>query len=167
MITRRFLMAGGVAAAATLAGCAPPSKFRSYRGPRVTGIVVRKAERRMYLMNGVTAIRALDVELGPNPLGHKLHEGDGRTPEGAYMIDKRNPNSAYHLSVGISYPNALDLARAEALGLRPGGDIFIHGTPREKRGQQDWTAGCLAVTDREVEDVYAMVADGTPITIYA
>jgi murein L,D-transpeptidase YafK len=96
-----------------------------------------------------------------------MMEGDGRTPEGAYMIDRRNPNSSYHLSVGISYPNAEDLARAKAMGVPPGGNIFIHGTPLEKNRTMDWTAGCIAVTNEEMEDIYAMVREGTPILIQA
>ena len=167
MISRRFLLAGGLAAVAALPGCATQSKFRNYRGPGVTSVLVYKSQRRIYLMGGSTVLRALDTELGSNPVGHKILEGDGRTPEGTYVIDKRNPNSSYHLSIGISYPNAADRARAQVLGVRPGGDIFIHGTPREMKGRQDWTAGCMAVTDREVEDVYAMVRDGTPIAIFA
>lgn len=165
MISRRTFLGG--AAAAALAGCASPSKFRPYSGPPVTQVVAVKARRELYLMSGATTLRSVAFELGGNPLGHKVMEGDGRTPEGLYLIDRRNPNSDYHLSVGISYPNEIDLARAEALGVRPGGDIFIHGTPREMRRRDDWTAGCLAVENREMEDVYAMVRDGTPILIQA
>lgn len=152
-------------AATFLAGCAS-TKFRLYDGPPVTGIVINKAPRRLYLLSGTTTLRALDIELGNNPVGPKRMEGDGRTPEGVYWIDRRNPNSQYHLSIGISYPSAQDLAFAEAMGVSPGGDIFIHGTPRENRGSTDWTAGCIAVTNREIEDLYAMVQDGTPVYIH-
>ena len=162
MISRRSLLGGAAAlAAGSLAGCS--SKFRTYDGPPVTGIVVNKAQRRMYLLSGNAALRAFDIRLGGDPVGPKHWEGDGKTPEGAYFIDRRNPNSSYHLSLGISYPNPVDLAFAQSLGLRPGGDIFIHGTPREKRRGGDWTAGCIAVTNREMEDIYAMVGEGTPI----
>lgn len=165
MISRRSLLSGAAAlTASTLAGCAS-TKFRTYDGPPVTGIVINKGARRMYLLSGNTTLRALDVELGNNPVGHKRMEGDGRTPEGAYFIDRRNPDSEYHLSIGISYPNAQDLAFAQAMGVSPGKDIFIHGTPREKRGSVDWTAGCIAVSNREIEDLYAMVRDGTPVYI--
>ena len=164
MMNRRSLLGGAAAfAASSLAGCS--TKFRTYDGPPVTGIVVNKAPRRMYLLSGNTALRAFDIELGGNPVGPKRTEGDGRTPEGAYLIDRRNPDSEYHLSVGLSYPNAQDLAIAQAIGVSPGSDIFIHGTPREKRRSVDWTAGCIAVTNREIEDIYAMVQDGTPIHI--
>ena len=158
---------GGTAAAA-LAGCgAQPTKFRSYQGPEVTSLTVYKGRRKMYLMHGDAALRSYDFELGGNPVGHKVQEGDGRTPEGTYFIAYHNPNSSYHLSLQISYPDAIDVARAEALGVAPGGNIMIHGTPEEVRRRQDWTAGCIAVTDTEMEWIYAMVRDGTPITIYA
>lgn len=157
----------GGASAAALAGCAAPAtKFRSYQGPQVTGLLLYKGRRRLYLMSGGTTVKAYDFELGGNPVGHKVRSGDSRTPEGRYFISYHNPNSQYYLSIGISYPDAEDVARARALGVDPGGDIMIHGTPREKRGQQDWTAGCIAVSNREMEDIYAMVRDGTPITIF-
>ncbi|WP_210528451.1 L,D-transpeptidase family protein [Rubellimicrobium arenae] len=165
MISRRTLLVGG-AALAGLAGCATQSKFRNYQGPQVTSIQVFKSRRKMYLMHGDKALRTFDFELGGDPVGAKMYEGDGKTPEGAYMINRRNPNSSYYLSIGISYPNEADVARATAMGLRPGGDIFIHGTPREMRRAQDWTAGCIAVTNREMEDIYAMVRDNTPIYIF-
>jgi murein L,D-transpeptidase YafK len=167
-MNRRSLLGGAAAlAASSLAGCATSTKFRTYDGPPVTGIVVNKAPRRMYLVSGSTALRAFDIQLGGDPLGPKRREGDGRTPEGPYYIDRRNPNSSYYLSLGISYPNAQDVALAQAMGVSPGGNIFIHGTPREKRRAGDWTAGCIAVTNREMEDIYAMVGEGTPILISA
>jgi murein L,D-transpeptidase YafK len=149
---------------AALSACS--SKFRSYDGPPVTRLVVYKTRRRLYLLHEAQVLRAFDFELGFAPEGHKQVEGDGRTPEGAYLIDRKNPNSSFHLSVGISYPNAVDRAKALALGQSPGGDIFIHGTPGLNRGDVDWTAGCIAVTNREIEDIYAMVEVGTPIMIY-
>lgn len=158
---RTFLLS---AAALGLTACS--NKFRTYNGPEVTSIQVFKGRREMYLLHETEVLRKFDFELGFAPEGHKAFEGDGRTPEGAYRIDRRNPNSAFYLSIGISYPNAQDRAAAAAMGRRPGGDIFIHGTPRDKRNSDDWTAGCIAVTDREMEDIYAMVKDGTPIYIY-
>ena len=165
MMNRRSLLGGAAAlAATTLAGCS--TKFRTYDGPPVTSVVLNKGPRRMYLLSGNTALRAFDVDLGNNPTGPKRMEGDGRTPEGPFLVDKRNPNSQYHLSVGINYPRPEDVAFAKAMGVPPGGDIFFHGTPREKLGQSDWTAGCIAVTNPEIEDIYAMVRDGTPVFIY-
>jgi len=154
-------------AAALFALTACSDKFRVYTGPPVTSVVVQKGRRQMFLMNGNTVLEAYDFELGFAPMGHKEIEGDGRTPEGAYFIDRKNPNSSFHLSLGISYPNSEDRAKARAMGKSPGGDIFIHGTPRKFRRDPDWTWGCIAVTNREVEDIYAMVNVGTPIFLYA
>lgn len=147
-----------------LSGCA--SKFKTYNGPEVTHVLVQKDARKMYLLHGSKILKTYDVGLGFAPKGHKAIEGDGRTPEGTYIIDRRNPNSQFHLSIGISYPNTQDRARARSLGKSPGGDIFIHGRPKKYRNAgQDWTAGCIAVSNREIEDIYAMVKNGTPITI--
>lgn len=152
--------------AALLITSACTTKNRVYTGPEVTSLVLYKERRALYLMHGNQVIERFEFELGFAPQGHKEVEGDGRTPEGAYRINRRNPNSAYHLSLGISYPNARDRAHAAALGQSPGGDIFIHGTPLIVADEVDWTAGCIAVTNREIEQIYAMVADGTPIFIY-
>lgn len=154
-----------VAGALVLSGCVD-SKFRKYDGPAVTQILVRKEERKMYLLNGNRALKIYDVALGGNPVGDKQFEGDLKTPEGGYYISHRNPNSRYHLSLGISYPNDRDRAEAKALGKEPGGDIFIHGRAGRNLGPSpDWTAGCIAVTDDEIEEVYSMVHPGTPIYI--
>ncbi|WP_439153705.1 L,D-transpeptidase family protein [Yoonia sp.] len=162
MISRRSVMVG---AAAGLAGCSaePPQ----YNGPSVTRVQVFKEQRLMQLIGGRSLLRAYQFELGFAPTGHKLQEGDGRTPEGAYRIDRRNPNSQYYLSLGISYPNANDIAAARARGVSPGGDIFIHGTPQIVFGKRDWTWGCIAVQNQEMDEIYAMVQTGTPIYIYA
>jgi len=144
------------------------SKFKTYYGPEVTHVVVKKTERKMYLLHHNSVLEAYDFDLGFAPAGHKYEEGDGRTPEGTYLIDRRNPNSKFHLSIGISYPNAFDRYQARERGKRPGGDIFIHGQPNGFKGRKgsDWTAGCIAVTNKEIEWIYAMVRDGTPISIY-
>lgn len=163
MISRRKMMVGG--AALGVAGCA--GRKPAYTGPEVTRIQVFKEARQMQLLHHASLLRQYEFELGFAPDGHKVQEGDGRTPEGAYLIDRRNPNSRYHLSLGISYPNANDIAKAKALGVSPGGDIFIHGTPRLFSGQDDWTWGCIAVTNNEMEEIFAMVNTGTPIYIYA
>ena len=146
-----------------LAGC---GKFPTYHGPEVTQVVVNKGARRMYLMHHGEVLEDYDIGLGFAPEGHKEFEGDGRTPEGTYLIDRRNPNSKFYLSIGVSYPNYEDRAFASSQGKSPGGDIFIHGRPREyRKGGRDWTAGCIAVTNREIRQIYSMVKDGTPITI--
>lgn len=154
-------------AAALFALTACSNKFRVYTGPAVTSVVVQKSRRRMFLMHGNEVLEDYDFELGFAPTGHKEVEGDGRTPEGAYFIDRKNPNSSFYLSIGISYPNNEDRAHARAMGQSPGGDIFIHGTPRLARNKDDWTAGCIAVKDREMEHIYSMVNVGTPIFLYA
>jgi hypothetical protein len=161
------LLAAAIVVAA-LASCSSGSKFRTYNGPEVTQIIVYKAERRMELWHHDRMLRSFRVDLGGNPFGHKERRGDRRTPEGDYLIDRRNPNSRFHLSIGIDYPNAADRAHAAANGWDPGGDIFIHGRgPRFASARGDWTDGCIAVTDREMEDIYAMVRIGTPIRILA
>lgn len=164
MIGRRLFL---LAAAAGLAACSPRSKFRDYDGPEVTGILVSKADRRMHLVGERRILRSYSIHLGFAPEGHKRFEGDGRTPEGTYVIDRRNPNSRFHLSLGISYPNAEDRAYAAKFGKSPGGDIFIHGRAGHGIGRRDWTEGCIAVEDHEIEEIYAMVRLGTPITINA
>lgn len=158
-----FAIVALFAMALALSGC---SKFIEYTGPEVTRVDVFKSSRTMILWHHGEPLEAFEIELGFAPEGHKTEEGDGRTPEGDYLIDRRNPNSEFYLSIGINYPDADDIAAAEEAGVDPGGDIFIHGTPRAFRGTDDWTAGCIAVTDREMRRIYAMVRDGTPITIH-
>lgn len=120
----------------------------------------------MHLFHQDKVLKSYRFELGFAPEGHKQFEGDGKTPEGAYRISFKNPDSRFHLSIKIDYPNAQDRAYAHAMGQSPGGDIFIHGTPKLYTGDTDWTWGCVAVTNREMEDIYAMVNVGTPIYIY-
>ncbi|KAJ57275.1 hypothetical protein ACMU_01905 [Actibacterium mucosum KCTC 23349] len=149
-------------------GCSSGPRIRRYNGPEVTRIQVQKGDRRMYLLHHSKVLEAYEIELGFAPAGDKKVEGDGKTPEGRYFIDRRNPRSSFYLSLGISYPNAQDRAEAAALGQSPGGDIFIHGQPNLFRAKgDDWTAGCISVENREMEDIYAMVRIGTPIDILA
>lgn len=166
MMKRRYLLIGGLLSGLVACG---DSKFKSYSGPKVTRIDVFKSARMMYLYSGNKVLKAYPFGLGFAPTGNKEFEGDGKTPEGLYYIDRRNPNSRYHLSIGISYPNPGDIAMAEQKGLQVGSDIFIHGLGPEgkvlSRQKRDWTAGCIAVTDEQAEEIYAMVQDGTPIRI--
>ncbi|SEL02829.1 L,D-transpeptidase family protein [Pacificibacter marinus] len=142
-------------------------KIKPYSGPHITRVVLNKGERRLYLLSGTKVIKKFKVGLGGIPQGHKQFEGDGKTPEGSYIIDRRNPGSKYHLSIGISYPNAQDIAFAQMHGKSAGGDIFIHGRAGENKGRgRDWTAGCIAVKDRHMEEIYMMVALGTQIDIH-
>ncbi len=141
-------------------------RFLTYEGPEVTHVVVHKAARQLELWHHDVLLRSYRVQLGRNPIGHKQERGDGRTPEGLYMIDRRNLFSAYHLSLGIDYPRPADIEAARARGVDPGGDIFLHGRgPKHRFARGDWTDGCIAVRDREIEEIYAMVRDGTPVLI--
>lgn len=162
---RRTVLLGGLSA--SLLGCSTSKITRRYTGPTADGIIVRKSQRQMFVLNGSTVLAAHDVDLGFAPTGHKTRRGDGRTPEGQYYIDRRNYNSSFFLSLGISYPNAADVARAQAQGQDPGGDIFIHGMERGRKRGTDWTAGCISVSDAEMEMLYQMVPIGTPIWIQA
>jgi murein L,D-transpeptidase YafK len=131
---------------------------------RVDRVVVHKSRRELLLLSGESVVRSYRIALGRDPIGHKQQEGDGRTPEGRYTIDRRNPNSKYHLALHISYPSPTDVARAGSID--PGGDIMIHGLkPGVVHPQNDWTQGCIAVTDSEMEEIWSLVADGTPIDL--
>lgn len=140
---------------------------RLYTGPEITQVLLHKDRRKLYLLHDDDVLDSFRVHLGFNPQGHKLKQGDGRTPEGLYFIDRRNYESRYYLSLGISYPNTRDVARARAAGVLPGGDIFIHGGPRsaEERRKRDWTAGCIALRDRDMRAVFWKTRLGTPIFI--
>ena len=162
---RTFRLIAGALLLAIVASCGP-SKIKTYNGPPVTQIVVNKNARQMLFFSGPSIIAAYDVGLGTEPVGHKQFSGDGKTPEGLYYIDRRNPDSRYHLSIGISYPNPVDSAYAAALGQQAGGDIFIHGRgPLVQNPPRDWTRGCAAVTDQEMAEIFELVAPGTPIFI--
>jgi murein L,D-transpeptidase YafK len=138
---------------------------------RVDRVLVEKAARRLTLLSEGKAVRVYDVALGEEPVGPKEREGDGRTPEGLYVIDGRNPQSRYHRSLRISYPGPEDAARAAKLGVSPGGDIMIHGLQNglgwigALHRTHDWTRGCIAVTNDEIEEIWDLVPDGTPIEI--
>ncbi|MCY4260731.1 MAG: L,D-transpeptidase family protein [Rhodobacteraceae bacterium] len=166
-----YLIALLVAGAMTLAGCnhtMQEGKIRSYNGLEVTHIIVDKSDRNLRLYHHDRVLKSFPVHLGSNPRGHKEFMGDGRTPEGWYRIDRKNSNSSFHLSLGISYPDPLDTQRARARGRSPGGDIFIHGKPNDGRTVgRDWTAGCIAVTNGQIETIYSMVEINTPILIRA
>ena len=149
-----------------LTACSPHNKFKTYRGPSVTLIEVHKSTHKMFLMHNATLLRSYAIELGGVPVGQKQFEGDGKTPEGAYFISHRNPNSTYHLSLGISYPNDADRAYAALMNMQPGGDIFIHGQPGWTKVKGDWTVGCIALSDKDMEEAYSMVNPGTQINIF-
>lgn len=139
----------------------------------VDKIVVEKSERRLYLMKDGKPVRTYRVALGSRPEGHKQRRGDGRTPEGRYLIDWRNPNSNFYKSLHISYPNTWDRVRAERQGWDPGGMIMIHGQPprnehselQDALRDEDWTQGCIAVSNLAIEEIWELTPDGTPIEI--
>ena len=154
-----------LALAVGLSACGPKSKFLKYNGPEVTSVQVHKADRKMYLLHNGRVLESYDIALGFAPNGHKQFEGDGKTPEGTYYITHKNPRSRFHLSLGISYPNVADVEFAESQDKSPGGDIFIHGGPLGPIVRRDWTEGCIAVTNKEMERIYSMVEPGTVIHI--
>ena len=145
-----------------------PDLSQPLRG-NIDRILIEKGARRLTVYQDGKRVREYRIALGFTPDGDKVRQGDGKTPEGIYKIDRRNDRSKFHLSLGINYPQPEDRARAKKGGYSPGGDIFIHGQGPEGRflyqQRRDWTVGCIAVTDDEVEDIYAMVRDGTPILI--
>jgi murein L,D-transpeptidase YafK len=134
-------------------------------------VVVLKRAHRLILYRGNRILKSYRIALGRNPVGPKTREGDGRTPEGDYVLDWRNPDSRFHRSIHISYPSAADAVAAERRGVSPGGDIMIHGLGRKRarfgasHALWDWTEGCIAVTDTEMDQIWRRVANGTPIEI--
>lgn len=154
-----------------VAGCSKQFEFgnnknRAYTGQEVTYIVIDKSDRNMRLYHKNRVLKSYRVQLGFSPVGDKERQGDGRTPEGLYRIDRKNPYSDFHLSLGISYPDGKDRIIAATKGVDPGGDIFIHGGPQDGIPRNyDWTRGCIAVSDRQIEEIYAMVEVDTPVLI--
>jgi murein L,D-transpeptidase YafK len=136
---------------------------------RADRVLVVKRARKLYLFHGNKVLKSYRVALGGHPVGAKAREGDERTPEGEYLLDWHNPDSDYYKSIHISYPNATDATRARRLRVSPGGELFIHGQPNDFTGPGqepgDWTAGCIAVSNAEMDEIWRAVADGTPIVI--
>ncbi len=133
-------------------------------------ILVDKSERTLVLFAAGQPLRTYPVSLGLNPKGHKRYEGDKRTPEGIYLIDGKNPNSSFHLSLHISYPNERDIQVASERGEKPGGQIVIHGLPSglikvSNKYEFDWTDGCIAVSNEDIEEIWQLVDVGTLIEI--
>ena len=180
---RRMTLRVGAATACRAAFCAllvlaylsrPGSAQPPGLGPaaeRADRVLVLKAARRLILYREEVELAGYDIALGRNPRGHKQREGDGRTPEGRYRIDWRNPQSRYHLSLHISYPDADDRARAAARGQDPGAMIMIHGLPNGFGSLgaaallRDWTEGCIAVTNDAIAEIWRRVPNGTPVDI--
>lgn len=139
--------------------------------PLADKVLVEKSKRQLHLLRNGEPFRTFSIALGPAPEGDKLMEGDQKTPEGYYMLDARNPDSDYFLSIRISYPNAEDRAEARGRGLDPGGQIMIHGQPNIPNYSQayyqreDWTNGCIAVSNSDMIDIWLMTPDSVPIEI--
>lgn len=139
--------------------------------PMADRVLVRKSERRLYLMRGNDVLRAYRISLGLNPGGHKERSGDFRTPEGSYRLTRRNARSDFFLSIQVSYPNERDIQNARRNGWQPGGAIMIHGLPNYPRhspdyyATQDWTDGCIAVSNADMVEIWMMTTENVPITI--
>jgi murein L,D-transpeptidase YafK len=146
-------------------------KVFALRTEPADNVLIEKKERRLRLFSKGEVIKAYKIALGGDPVGPKERQGDNKTPEGVYIIDSRNRGSDYHLSLHISYPNEKDKRRARELGVSPGGDIMIHGIKNgstwvgASHSEVDWTKGCIAVTDEEMEEIYKLVPNGTMVEI--
>jgi murein L,D-transpeptidase YafK len=170
-MTRFRILAAAFLLATLCAVCAPTASAQAAELPKADRILVLKAERRLELLKNGRPFITYPIALGFHPKGTKLRQGDGRTPEGVYVIDGRTAVTPYHLALHIAYPGADDRRRAAAAGVSPGGAIFIHGMPARfghtdpVRFFRDWTNGCIAVGNIAIEVIWASVADGTPIEI--
>jgi murein L,D-transpeptidase YafK len=143
----------------------------THSGVHADRVVVLKKERTLQLLSQGKVVKSYKVALGGDPIGPKTRQGDHRTPEGLYVLDSRNPHSQFYKSIHISYPNEHDRAEARGKGVSAGGDVFVHGLPNGYRAigathrLKDWTDGCVAVTDEEIDEIWGIVPDGTPIEI--
>ncbi|AHC99406.1 L,D-transpeptidase family protein [Leisingera methylohalidivorans] len=150
---------------APLAAPPPPSAATD----RIDRILIEKSARRLTASRDGETVLEFPIALGFAPAGDKFQEGDGKTPEGIFLIDRRNPNSAYHLSLGINYPLPEDTGQARAAGASPGGDIFIHGQPNSFGSlvtlSGDWTAGCIAISNDQMKTLWRLARIGTEVEI--
>jgi murein L,D-transpeptidase YafK len=139
--------------------------------PQADSVLVKKSERKLYLIKNGKPFRQYKIALGDNPIGHKQEQGDFRTPEGTYVLDWRKKSGVHYKSIHISYPDRWDILSAKERGVHPGGMVMIHGLPtcRSWKGtciqDVDWTSGCIAVTNQEIDEIWGSVKDGTPIEI--
>ena len=156
---------------AALSSDSGASRTSASRAFLVDSVVVEKSQHRLSLYRQGSLVRSYLVALGQQPVGDKVRRGDMRTPEGVFRIEARNSASRYHRALRISYPDAAHLARARALGVSPGGDIMIHGLPARQawvgaaHRDFDWTEGCIALTNQEIDEIWNAVPVGTPIQI--
>jgi murein L,D-transpeptidase YafK len=148
-----------------------PCLFAQNASVGVDRVIVYKHERKLVLLSQGKEMHSYKVALGSEPVGPKTRRGDHRTPEGLYVLDSRNPDSHFYKAFHISYPNSKDTAAARRLGVSPGGDIMLHGLPKEyawvgkAHVLHDWTNGCIAVTNEEMDEIWKLVRVGTPIEI--
>jgi murein L,D-transpeptidase YafK len=148
-----------------------PGLLHAGEFPRADLVVVEKDARKLHLLREGEIFKTFRIALGIRPVGDKLKEGDFKTPEGRYYLDRKNPDSDYFLSIRISYPDPRDRREAQALGVDPGGAIMIHGQPNvPTRSEayyrtQDWTNGCIAVSNSDMIDIWLMTGENTPIEI--
>jgi murein L,D-transpeptidase YafK len=163
---RSFIIAiAGILICSVAIGQALPASAKADR------VIVMKKERTLTLMSQGKVLKTYKVALGGDPVGAKTRQGDHKTPEGIYRLDRRNAQSQFYKSIHISYPDAKDTARARKLGVSPGGDVYVHGLPNgykwvgASHRLKDWTDGCVAVTDEEIDEIWRVVPDGTPIEI--
>lgn len=139
--------------------------------PVADKVLVQKGARKLHLLQNNKVFRSFDIALGLVPEGDKEEEGDFKTPEGKYYLDLRNPNSDYFLSIRISYPNAEDVREASSRGVSAGGQIMIHGQPNVPTYSEayykleDWTNGCIAVSNSDMIDIWLMTPNNVPIEI--
>ncbi len=139
--------------------------------PKADKVVVIKSKRVLMLLKDGEIIKTYRISLGKNPIGHKMQAGDQKTPEGIYILNSRKQNSKYYLAINISYPNESDMLNAQKLGVSPGNSIAIHGLPKDLEDidkfqrRLDWTDGCIALTNQEMDELWQLVPDGTPIEI--
>ena len=140
-------------------------------GAVIDRVVVYKHEHKLVLLSQGKEVRSYRVALGREPIGPKTRQGDHKTPEGVYALDSRNPNSQFYKAFHVSYPNSKNIAAARKLGVSPGGDIMVHGLPKKyawvghSHTLHDWTDGCIAVTNDEMDEIWRLVHVGTPIEI--
>ena len=147
------------------------SRLSAQGAAKVDRIVIEKSKRTLTLMSGAKSLKKYKVALGGQPVGPKDRQGDHKTPEGIYSVDAKNPNSQFYKALHISYPNQLDRANARKLGVSPGGDVEIHGLGSKwgwlgaKHRLTDWTDGCIALTNEEIDEIYPLIKVGTPVEI--
>ena len=170
-LTQRSTYGFTVAVAAIFVFMATHEAVAGTEFPVADKVVVEKDDRKLHLMKDGVTFRSFDIALGMYPLGDKINEGDQKTPEGVYSLDARNPDSDFFLSIHVSYPNATDLREARSKGLDPGGQIMIHGQPNSPTyseayySKEDWTNGCIAVSNSDMIDIWLMTPANVQIEI--